>query len=324
MVSRAQKIRLGIFLSVTIFILIVSIAIITGSQFLKKQSTFYIRYRDVSLAGLEIGSSVKYRGIRIGRIENIYIDENDITALIVEITVDPKVPIKEDTEAIITLIGITGLKMVELQGGTNESKPLLPGGYIRPGISLVESITGRAEIIAQKLEIILNNLATFTEASRRDQLFNLVEKTSKTLASFSTLLDTNQTHITQIIQNLEVFTRHLDTVMVNSNLVLNDIRKITQTDRLSNTAKNLEKVSSDLAQANLTEVINKMSVALDQTNRTFTHLDLTILKSRHDILSSMEILRESLEYFNEFTRLISENPSLLLRSSAQDEIRSEK
>ena len=46
----------------------------------------------------------------------------------------------------------------------------------------------------------------------------------------------------------------------------------------------------------------------------------TLLKSRHDILSSTEILRESLEYFNEFTRLISENPSLLLRSSPQEEI----
>lgn len=324
MVSRSQKIRLGVFLSITIFILIASIVIITGTRMLKKKSTYYIRYKEVSLTGLEIGSSVKYRGLRIGRIEDIYIDEKDITSIIVEITVDPKVPIKEDTEAIITLIGITGLKMVELQGGTNESKPLPPDMFIKPGMSLVESITGQAEIIAQKLEIILNNLATFTEASRRDQLFNLVEKTSTALTSFTTLIDTNQTHINTTIQNLEVFTTHLDTFIINSNLALNDIRRVTKTDRISNTVKNFEKISSDLAQANLTDVINKMAAALDQTNRTFTHLDLTILKSRHDILSSMELMKESMEYFNEFTRLISENPSLLLRSSPQDEIRSEK
>ena len=82
----------------------------------------------------------------------------------------------------------------------------------------------------------------------------------------------------------------------------------------------MEKITSELEQANLTEVINKMATALDQTNRTFTHLDLTLLKSRRDIINSTEILRESLEYFNEFTRLISENPSLLLRSSSQKEI----
>jgi len=321
MVSRSQKIRLGIFLSVAIFLLLLSIALITGNQLLKKKATYYIRYKAISLTGLELGSAVKYRGIRIGRIEDIYIDEEDITSIIVEITVDPKVPIKEDTEAIVTLIGITGLKMIELQGGTNESEKLLPESYINAGFSIVETITGKAEIITQKLEMILNNLATFTEPGRRDQFFRLVDNTSETLGSFRTLLDTNQTHLNNIISNLENFTSQLDTFMANSNLTLNDIRKVTQSDKLANTVGNLEKISTDLAEANLGEVINKMAVAIDQTNRTFTHLDLTIMKSRHDILSSTELLKESLEYFNEFTRLISENPSLLLRSSPQQEIR---
>ena len=320
MISRSQKIRLGIFISAAIFILVSSIAIITGSRLLKKKVTYYIRYRDVSLTGLEVGSSVKYRGIRIGRIEDIYIDEKDITSVIVEITVDPKVPIKEDTEAILTLIGITGLKMIELRGGTNESKSLPPNSYIRPGQSLVETITGRAEIITQKLEMILNNLASFTEASKREQFFRLVDNTSNALKNFSTLLDTNQTHFNNIIKNLDLATANLDTILINSNLAINDIRKITQSEKLMNTVSNLETVSSQLAQANLDELIQKMALALDQTNRTFTHLDLTILKSRHDILSSTEILRESLEYLNEFARLISENPSLLLRSSPQEEI----
>ena len=321
MVSRSQKIRLGIFLSVAIFLLLVSIALISGNQLLKKKATYYIRYQDISLTGLELGSAVKYRGIRIGRIEDIYIDEKDITSIIVEITVDPKVPIKDDTEAIITLIGITGLKMIELQGGTNESAKLQPESYIKAGFSIVETITGKAEVITQKLEMILNNLATFTEPGRRDQFFRLVDNTSETLHGFRTLLDTNQTHLNNTIRNLANFTSQLDTFMVNSNLTLNDTRKVTQSNKLTNTVGNLEKISTDLAEANLGEVINKMAVAIDQTNRTFTHLDLTIMKSRHDILSSTELLKESLEYFNEFTRLISENPSLLLRSSPQQEIR---
>ncbi len=321
MVSRSQKIRLGIFLTVAIFLLLLSIVLISGNQFLKKKATYYIRYKNISLTGLELGSAVKYRGIRIGRIEDIYIDEKDITSIIVEITIEPKVPIKEDTEAIITLIGITGLKMIELQGGTNESKKLPPESFINAGQSLVETITGRAEIITQKLEIILNNLATFTEPGRRDQLFRLVDNTSYTLNNFRTLLDTNQTHFNNIVKNLENFTSHLDTFMINSNLTLNDIRKVTQSRKLTNTVNNLDEITSELAEADLAELINKLGTAIDQTNRTFTHLDLTLMKSRHDILSSTELLRESLEYFNEFTRLISENPSLLLRSSPQQEIR---
>lgn len=320
MVSRSQKIRLGIFLSISIFILIVSIGLITGSKLLEKKATYFIRYRDISLTGLEIGSAVKYRGIRIGRIEDIFIDKEDITSIIVELTIDSEVPIKEDTKAIITLIGITGLKMIELQGGTNEAEVLPPENFIKPGKSLVETMTGKAEVIAQKLELILNNLAAFTDPTRRDQIFRLVDNTSNTLESFQTLIDTNQVNLHLAFKNLEEFTGRLDTFMITSNLAITDIREITKSPELKTTISNVEKITSELEQANLTEVINKMATALDQTNRTFTHLDLTLLKSRRDIINSTEILRESLEYFNEFTRLISENPSLLLRSSSQKEI----
>ena len=320
MVSRSQKIRLGIFISISIFILIVSIGLITGSKLLEKKATYFIRYRDISLTGLEIGSAVKYRGIRIGRIEDIFIDKEDITSIIVELTIDSEVPIKEDTKAIITLIGITGLKMIELQGGTNEAEVLPPENFIKPGKSLVETMTGKAEVIAQKLELILNNLAAFTDPTRRDQIFRLVDNTSNTLESFQTLIDTNQVNLHLAFKNLEEFTGHLDTFMITSNLAITDIREITKSPELKTTISNVEKITSELEQANLTEVINKMATALDQTNRTFTHLDLTLLKSRRDIINSTEILRESLEYFNEFTRLISENPSLLLRSSSQKEI----
>ena len=109
--------------------------------------------------------------------------------------------------------------------------------------------------------------------------------------------------------------------MIRSNLALNDIQKITRSPKLLSTIDNVDKITADLEQAKLSDLIAKLGLAIEQTNRTFTHLDLTLMKSRHDILSSTEILRESLEYFNEFTRLISENPSLLLRSSQREEIK---
>ena len=321
MVTRAQKIRLGIFLSVSTIILLTTIIIVTGSKLLDNKTTYYIRYYDFSLAGLEVGSPVKYRGIRVGRIENIFIDPEDITAVIVEVTVNPEVPIKEDTEATIVYISLAaGLKMVELQGGTNDSKMLSPNSYINAGQTFVDELTDKAELMTQKVEMILNNLAKLTEVSRQQQLFRLVENTSNTLESFKTLLDTNQINIYHSINNITRFTKNLDTLVVSSNFIMNDIRKITNSPNLIKTVNNIEKITTDLKEAHLGDVISQLSMAIEQTNKTFTHLDLTILKSRHDILSSTELLRESLEYFNEFTRIISENPSLLLRSSPQQEI----
>ncbi|MCU0642744.1 MAG: MlaD family protein [bacterium] len=322
MVSRSQKIRLGVFLTIALVILIVAIGVITGSRLLKKKDTYYIRFKEVSLAGLEIGSPVKYRGLRIGRIEDMYIDEMDITSIIVAITVDPKIPIKEDNEAVLDYLSLAaGLKMIEIQGGTNESKRLPPNSFIKAGQSLVDTITGKAEVISEKLEHILNNFAEMTRTDRQEKLFKLIDNTAKTFEIVQALLDTNETSINRVIKNAEKFSSHLDTFMVTANLAMNDIRQITQSQELVTTVDNLEKISTELKQANLSDLIAKLVATVEQTNRTFTHLDLTILKSRHDILSSAEILRESLEYFNEFTRLISENPSLLLRSSQREEIR---
>lgn len=322
MVSRSQKIRLGIFLTIALTILIVAIGIITGSRILKKTATYYIRFKEMSLTGLEIGSPVKYRGLRVGRIEEMHIDEADITSIIVVITVDPKIPIKEDNEAVIDYLSIAaGLKMIEIQGGTNESKRLPPNSFIKAGQSLVDTITGKAEVISEKLEHILNNFAEMTRADRQEKLFQLIDNTAKTFKIVQALLDTNETSINRTIKNAERISSHLDTFMVTAKLTMHDIRQITQSQKLLTTVDNFEKISTELQQANLSELIAKLVATVEQTNRTFTHLDLTIMKSRHDILSSAELLRESLEYFNEFTRIISENPSLLLRSSQREEIR---
>ena len=272
------------------------------------------------MSGLEIGSAVRYRGIRVGRIEDIYIDEDDITALIVKISIEPEVPIKEDTEAMVTYFGITGLKMIELQGGTNEAKALEPGSFVKAGVSLVDTMTDQAEVIARKLELILNNIAEMTEASRRNQFYRLVNNTSNTLETFQTLLDTNKVNLYHTIRNISEFSAQLDTLTSSSILLVNDLRTITSSDELTNSVKNMEEITTEIKEAKISELIAKLTKAVEQTDKTFTHLDLTLLKSRHDILSSTEILRESLENFNEFTRMISENPSLLLRSGQQPEI----
>ncbi len=322
MVSRSQKIRLGVFLTISIAILIITLGIITGSRLLKKQAIYYIRYKDISLTGLEIGSPVKYRGLRIGRIEDMNIDEKDVTSIIVKISIDPKTPIKQDNEAVIDYLSLAaGLKMIEIQGGTNESKRLPPNSFIRAGQSLVDTITGKAEVITEKLELILNNFAQLTSADRQEKLYRLIDNTTATLESFRALMDNNKNSLNHTIKNIERFSTFLDSFMVTSSLAMNDIRSITQSPKLMTTVDNVEKITTELQQANLSDLIAKLAAAIQQTNNTFTHLDLTILKSRHDILSSTETLRESLEYFNEFTRLISENPSLILRSSQRGEIR---
>lgn len=320
MVPRSQKIRLGIFLSVTILLLIVTLVIVTGNKLLKREKTYYIRYKNISLTGLELGAQVKYQGIRIGRVENIIIDRKDISTLVVEISIGQDVPIKTNTEAVMSLIGITGLKLIELRGGTNDAAELPPKSNIKAAPSLVESLSGRAEDIAQKVEMILNNLLELTGPSRQTSLFQLVDNAAVSLENFNEFMDGNQGNIQGIMMNLNLFTARLDTFMLQANTTLAQINSTMNSPEVQQTLSNVHLITADLERAKLSTLLNELTATVQQVKTTFVHVDLTLLKSRHDLLSSIETLKESMEYFNEFSRLISENPSLLIYKSKQEEI----
>ena len=170
MKRKSQSIRLGIFIFFSSLILSFLIAFFAARQWFEKTDNYYISYQDVSVSGLEVGSPVKYMGVSIGLISGISIDPQDITSIIVELSVDTGTPIKQDTQADIVTMGITGLKAIEIRGGTNQAEFLKNGDYINPGRSAAEEITGKANIIAEKAEKVTNiqiftapeNLSKFT------------------------------------------------------------------------------------------------------------------------------------------------------------------
>ena len=138
MITRSQKIRLGIFITTAIAIFLAIIAVLSIDRFLKEKDVYYIVYEDVSVMGLDVGSSVKYLGINVGSIQDIYIDPEDVNRIIVRIGLKKDTPIKTDVQADISTIGITGIKIIELRGWSNEAAPLNAGGFINAGKSLTE------------------------------------------------------------------------------------------------------------------------------------------------------------------------------------------
>jgi len=179
MPTQSQKVRLGIFIIVGSFALLIFLFIIGSQQIFKEKDIYYISYKDISVSGLEVGSPVKYLGISVGVIKGINIDPDDVSRIIVSVSLDPGTPIKKDARAEIAAIGITGLKMIEIRGGSNEAPLLETEQYIRPGGSITEEITGKAEIIAEKIELILNNINRFTQPENLDKITQFVDNAGR-------------------------------------------------------------------------------------------------------------------------------------------------
>jgi len=90
--TRSQKIRLGIFLIVSITIFILLIALFTSRELFRKEDIYYIAYNNVSVSGLEVGSPVKYLGIRVGVIDDLWIDPDNVSQVMVQVARIPEHP----------------------------------------------------------------------------------------------------------------------------------------------------------------------------------------------------------------------------------------
>ena len=305
-VTRAQKARLGIFLLVSGGILLIMLVIVTGAKLFEKRDYYRVRYMDVSVSGVEIGAQVKYHGVRVGRVEEIYIDPEQVETVVLVLSLDHETPVKTDVKAVISALSLTGIKIIELTGGSTEAELLEPGSEIPAGESTIQAITGKAEAVSEKLELVLSNLAVITGSENQQRLFEMIDNTSAVIADVHGILDDNRDNVANTIQNLE-----------DASVAINNL---ASSEALLQTIASLDTTTSNIKAAELGAAIRDFRDALNQARNTFTHLDLTLLKGRHDILTSLEIMRESLDSFNEFARLISEDPSLLLRGTKVEEV----
>jgi len=310
MVSRAQKIRLAVFFVIGFSILSTIIISLLGSKFTEKRDNYYISFENTSVAGLQIGGAVLYRGIRIGRIDDIQIDSERIQDIIVQVSVKRGTPIKADQVATMVNIGITGLKQIELSGGTNEAPFLQAGSRILAGRSLFDNITDTAEILTAKLEIIVDNIIEITNQQNQQKFANI-------LANIDVVVGDSQRPLVNTVANIEKISAELAVAMVSARDMMDKLNNALGADRVTRIAENTETVTNSLAQVDFTQInvtMERLNDTINRTNLAMSRIDSLIQKNSSDLSAAIQELRESLENLNEFTRLISEEPSLLIRS----------
>lgn len=310
MVSNAQKFRLGIFIVVISVLLIIFLVMVAGNKLMEKRDTYYIRYEDTSVSGLQVGGPVKYHGISIGRVEDIKVDEENVSNVIVVLSVKQGTPLKTDVKASLNPIGITGLLQIEISGGSNEAPNAEPESFIESGPSTFENITGKAEVITEKMELLLNNLISITDETNQEKLQNI-------LTNVDTLINNNVEPISNVLNNLDAVTFELSQIAVSLNGTAEKINEIMQSGKVDRIVANTDTIMVGLSEIDLKKLVTDINQAVEQVNTTLANIDATHLESRQDILDTIESLNETIDYLNDFSRQISEDPSLLLRSRRQ-------
>ncbi len=276
------------------------------------------------MGGLNIGSQVKYMGLRVGKIEEVKIARDDITTVTVEIAVDPELlpnAIRADTRASMANQGITGLKYIELVAGSQEAPVLPPGSQIQPSESFLSTIDERAEVLTGKVEQVLNNLILLTSEQNTAHLAGAIQGASSLMQSASAMAQENRAPLQATFANLERATNSLAAAAASLQASSEALHDILAGREVQNTLANLQAASSQLRLQMEKPVpafianLNQMTTDID---RTFTHIDQTVVQSRDNILRSMQDLQETLQNVRQTTDLIRENPSVLIRGRGEE------
>jgi phospholipid/cholesterol/gamma-HCH transport system substrate-binding protein len=112
MESRAYALITGL------FVLGVAACVAIWAQWLAPKPQARVPYRvvgTVPVSGLNPEAQVRYRGIKKGRVTEINLDKNDPRRILVDIEVEPDVPVTRSTYAQLGIEGITGIAYVHLQ-----------------------------------------------------------------------------------------------------------------------------------------------------------------------------------------------------------------
>lgn len=317
MPSKAQKFRLGVFLAVGFGVILVAIAIIAGSNLSQKRDIYYIHFHNESIGGLDVGSKVNYQGIGVGRVDEVEIAPDDVTSIIVTISIKGGTPIKSDARATLTPVGITGLNAIEIKGGTNESELVLPGSVIEVEQSFLGTIVNKAVSITEQLDLLITSLNKIADQSNIDNLASIIDNLDQILAENRATFEGTMHNLEIISGDVARFTTvldtKLDTLISSATQSMVSLSDILSNSSINSIITNLDSISTDLAAANLDVLVRSLNSSVLRFESMVTTVDNTVVRSRRDIIDILDSVREAMENFNEFTKQINDNPSSLIR-----------
>jgi phospholipid/cholesterol/gamma-HCH transport system substrate-binding protein len=115
---------------VGLFALVLGAALIAGVLWFSSEKSYrkaydvYLAYMNESVSGLTLDSPVLYRGVNVGRVRKIALVQGLVEQVQLTMLIERGTPIKEDTVAVLSVQGLTGVAHVELSGGSRDARPL--------------------------------------------------------------------------------------------------------------------------------------------------------------------------------------------------------
>jgi phospholipid/cholesterol/gamma-HCH transport system substrate-binding protein len=163
--ATGNKVRLGIFVTAGVLLLIIAIYFVGKRQQLFS-TTFRISGIFADISGLQVGNNVRFSGINIGIVDDITQMTDSTVRVDMQIEEDTRKFIKTNAKAIIGSDGLMGSKLIIIAAGVAGNPPISDNAFIETekNVSMDEIMlnlkltTEHAAIITGDLAIIVQHM----------------------------------------------------------------------------------------------------------------------------------------------------------------------
>ncbi|MGA9335615.1 MAG: MlaD family protein [Rudaea sp.] len=303
METRASYVLIGAF-TLLVFLGAFAFALWIGKVSLEREWTYYDIVFKEAVSGLSIGGAVQYNGIQVGEVRKLSLAPDDPREVIAHVRLAGDTPVKTDTKARLTLLGITGVTVIQLSGGTPTAPRLLPqGGETVARIVADESALQSLLASGQDVAISANDVLLRVGKLLSDENMRHVASALDHIDAVSSALATQRDELRSLIAQSGAAITQLKTTLARIDTLAGS------TDRLVNgeARQSLEAAHAWLASAQ--RVTESANAILDRNRAPLAGFGDEGLAQVGPVLSE---LRQTLRSLRAITARLNDDPAAYL------------
>lgn len=305
---REQKYRLGVFLFVTILLLIVSFGVLIIPRLSEQGEIYHTNFRDTSVSGLYVGAAVKFQGVEVGKVSRISVSSDDLHSIVVQMKIRKDFPVKKDMGATLTYTGLTGQRFILLSGGEVDSEDLPPGGEILA----LQGLTERAEDIVSSIDITLKSVNRLLNSESQQRITQFLENIEKSSEVLSVVLETRRENLDNAILNIESASRDFGEVTESLYKVLQGLTAVT--GRIEqDTEETFLNISRRFSEEEMGQAIKNLELFIASVTESIKQLQGIIIQQQSELNLTFDDLRAVITNMDNLTRDLAEDPTILIR-----------
>ena len=266
--------KIGLFVIALVTSLLILIFWLGKFGFEKKKFDEYQIYFKESISGLNIGSSIKYKGFEVGNVNEIKLNPLNSEEIQINIVIKKGTPIKEDNYAILGNLGITGLKYIELKGGSNDSKLLQKD---ENGFRIISSKTSDLTTLVDSTTDLTNELTLVLAQMKK----LLADENIKTISEILGKTQNSMTNVEQFSLYLVNNEKKIDELIKNINILAKNGNKSFES--IDKSADSFKELSSEILleiRKGSFDIKDMSKESFDKLNNVLNSLDLTLLQTQ--------------------------------------------